>query len=137
MIISPNITIHTHGGGNAFPYAVFSEVLMASRRLFSPILLSFFLVFTLLSAISCSVLEPPHSTAIVLSLPGSARSVTADDVVRYEVSLSGAGYKATKSAGPGAQVEFSELAAGTYTLTALAFGDDGVQLAAGSAEATV
>ena len=137
MIISPNITIHTHGGGNAFPYAVFSEVLMASRRLFSPILLSFFLVFTLLSAISCSVLEPPHSTAIVLSLPGSARSVTADDVVRYEVSLSGVGYKAMKSAGPGAQVEFSELAAGTYTLTALAFGDDGVQLAAGSAEATV
>ena len=133
----PTLLYIRTGGGKTPSRMPCSGGAMASRRCFSSTLPFIFIFLTLFSAISCSVLEPNGSAAILLSLPGVARSVTAEDVSSYEVSLLGKEFEATKTARPGDRVEFSELTAGAYTVSVLAFDEDGIQLAAGSLEASV
>ena len=93
------------------------------KAVFFSALLLFFLLFNIIF-ISCAggAGSPAGSnseeTSLSVRLPGSKALYDKDDIVTFTVTISSGSYSNTKTAGKGETMTFSNIPAGTYTVTA-------------------
>ena len=99
------------------------EVKLLKAALFSALLLSFLLLSTTFISCAGGAGSPKGSeseeTSLAIKLPDTAKTLyEKNDIVTFTVTISSGSYNSTKTASKGETMRFSNIPAGTYSVTA-------------------